>query len=443
MPGRRIFRQIDGHQVRAHALTHAHPDHQGASKEVCERLAHSALVRARRRRGDGDAVSSGSSRHRSTGRSNGPGRARRIRSRGASRRATRSPASGSCTFPATRPATSPTGASPTACWCWATCSTTWTSRPAFAAFTSRRPSSRPIPRATASPPGGSRRSSPSLVCFGHGPPLRDTRGVRGLRAEAAAVAQTATMAASGAAAAATSRPSRTRTVRRAAGVGRRRPEARRLRRHPAEHRVENRNGPAIDAPQRIDDGARGRDRAGGPTRARPARREASGTAGSRRSRLQRSPRDLAQALRAGGRAQPGRDQHQQAGSRAASQRQRLTPMPPISAKTSTPAARNVAMATPAARRRGLPASATHARREPGGDRGQQRPGGARQQQAEGDRRRERDRARVESPPQRRSTGIGRPARAPLAPRFGRPPLQAAPVDEHLDDAGEGRPCEQS
>jgi glyoxylase-like metal-dependent hydrolase (beta-lactamase superfamily II) len=36
--GRRIFRQIDGHPVRTHALTHAHPDHQGASKEVCERL---------------------------------------------------------------------------------------------------------------------------------------------------------------------------------------------------------------------------------------------------------------------------------------------------------------------------------------------------------------------------------------------------------------------
>jgi hydroxyacylglutathione hydrolase len=36
--GRRIFRQIAGREVRAHALTHAHPDHQGASHEVCERL---------------------------------------------------------------------------------------------------------------------------------------------------------------------------------------------------------------------------------------------------------------------------------------------------------------------------------------------------------------------------------------------------------------------
>jgi hydroxyacylglutathione hydrolase len=36
--GRRIFRQLKGHNVSAHALTHAHPDHQGASHEVCEKL---------------------------------------------------------------------------------------------------------------------------------------------------------------------------------------------------------------------------------------------------------------------------------------------------------------------------------------------------------------------------------------------------------------------
>jgi len=35
---RRIMRQIDGRQINAHALTHAHPDHQGASHEVCGRL---------------------------------------------------------------------------------------------------------------------------------------------------------------------------------------------------------------------------------------------------------------------------------------------------------------------------------------------------------------------------------------------------------------------
>ncbi|MGH2837778.1 MAG: MBL fold metallo-hydrolase [Thermoleophilaceae bacterium] len=36
--GRRILRQLKGRQVAAHALTHAHPDHQGASHEVCSQL---------------------------------------------------------------------------------------------------------------------------------------------------------------------------------------------------------------------------------------------------------------------------------------------------------------------------------------------------------------------------------------------------------------------
>lgn len=35
---RRILRQLRGHAVSAHALTHAHPDHQGASHAVCEAL---------------------------------------------------------------------------------------------------------------------------------------------------------------------------------------------------------------------------------------------------------------------------------------------------------------------------------------------------------------------------------------------------------------------
>ena len=36
--GRRILRQLAGHPVSAHALTHAHSDHQGASAELCETL---------------------------------------------------------------------------------------------------------------------------------------------------------------------------------------------------------------------------------------------------------------------------------------------------------------------------------------------------------------------------------------------------------------------
>jgi len=35
---RRILRQVADHGISAHALTHAHPDHQGASHAVCERL---------------------------------------------------------------------------------------------------------------------------------------------------------------------------------------------------------------------------------------------------------------------------------------------------------------------------------------------------------------------------------------------------------------------
>jgi hydroxyacylglutathione hydrolase len=35
---RRIFEQIAGMRIDAHALTHVHPDHQGCSHVVCERL---------------------------------------------------------------------------------------------------------------------------------------------------------------------------------------------------------------------------------------------------------------------------------------------------------------------------------------------------------------------------------------------------------------------
>jgi hydroxyacylglutathione hydrolase len=36
--GSRILRQLRGRDVNTHVLTHAHPDHQGASHEVCEAL---------------------------------------------------------------------------------------------------------------------------------------------------------------------------------------------------------------------------------------------------------------------------------------------------------------------------------------------------------------------------------------------------------------------
>jgi hydroxyacylglutathione hydrolase len=34
----RLLKQLEGHEVTAHALTHAHADHQGASNAVCEKL---------------------------------------------------------------------------------------------------------------------------------------------------------------------------------------------------------------------------------------------------------------------------------------------------------------------------------------------------------------------------------------------------------------------
>jgi hydroxyacylglutathione hydrolase len=34
----RLLKQLDGHEVSAHGLTHAHADHQGSSHEICETL---------------------------------------------------------------------------------------------------------------------------------------------------------------------------------------------------------------------------------------------------------------------------------------------------------------------------------------------------------------------------------------------------------------------
>jgi hydroxyacylglutathione hydrolase len=36
--GNGIFKQLEGHRVGAHVLTHAHPDHNGVSKQICERF---------------------------------------------------------------------------------------------------------------------------------------------------------------------------------------------------------------------------------------------------------------------------------------------------------------------------------------------------------------------------------------------------------------------
>jgi glyoxylase-like metal-dependent hydrolase (beta-lactamase superfamily II) len=51
----RILRQLQGTTVTAHALTHAHPDHQGSSKSVCEALGIPLWCGE----GDADAMESG------------------------------------------------------------------------------------------------------------------------------------------------------------------------------------------------------------------------------------------------------------------------------------------------------------------------------------------------------------------------------------------------
>jgi hydroxyacylglutathione hydrolase len=52
---RRIMRQVRGRNVSAHALTHGHPDHQGSSRAVCDALNIPLWCGA----GDADAVESG------------------------------------------------------------------------------------------------------------------------------------------------------------------------------------------------------------------------------------------------------------------------------------------------------------------------------------------------------------------------------------------------
>ncbi len=52
---KKILKALHGHDVAAHALTHGHPDHQGASHAVCEALGVPLWCGA----GDADAVASG------------------------------------------------------------------------------------------------------------------------------------------------------------------------------------------------------------------------------------------------------------------------------------------------------------------------------------------------------------------------------------------------
>jgi hydroxyacylglutathione hydrolase len=119
---RRIMREIADHPIRAHAITHAHPDHQGASHSVCERLGIRFWVGER----DADAaedpalIAERQPDHPIARFFFAPAPAPGTRSTAASQRATRSAAFRSSTPPAIRPARLPSGASPTACSCSAT-----------------------------------------------------------------------------------------------------------------------------------------------------------------------------------------------------------------------------------------------------------------------------------------------------------------------------------
>ena len=175
--GRRILRQVRGQPVSALALTHAHPDHQGSCHEVCEALGIPRLVRRRRRRGGrgprADAPAAAAELadpgdRPAHGRAGPPGRA------DGSARETRSAASPSWRRRGTAPATSPTGVPPTACWSSAT---SWPISAPDRLVGLREP-----PRLFSPDPAENRRSArrvaalePALVCFGHGPPLHDTR----------------------------------------------------------------------------------------------------------------------------------------------------------------------------------------------------------------------------------------------------------------------------
>jgi len=55
MAEQRILAQLEGRNVSAHAITHAHPDHQGSSHAVCEKLDIPLLCGV----GDADAMESG------------------------------------------------------------------------------------------------------------------------------------------------------------------------------------------------------------------------------------------------------------------------------------------------------------------------------------------------------------------------------------------------
>ena len=109
--GKKIVKQIGDRKLSAHALTHAHPDHQGASHHVCTTLGIPYWVAGGGRRGgrepeaDPRAAAVAPDRAVHGSRFTGPP----TRSTGRCATGTRSGTSGSSTRRATRPGTSCSG----------------------------------------------------------------------------------------------------------------------------------------------------------------------------------------------------------------------------------------------------------------------------------------------------------------------------------------------
>ena len=114
--GGKILKQIGSHKVSAHALTHSHPDHQGATHEVCSTLDIPLWVGERDADAaeDPDLIRQRQPGHPWPASTSSSSSAPAIRSTASCTRATRSPASRSSTSPAIPSATSPSGANPTA-----------------------------------------------------------------------------------------------------------------------------------------------------------------------------------------------------------------------------------------------------------------------------------------------------------------------------------------
>lgn len=172
---RRIMRQVQGTAVAAHALTHAHPDHQGSSRKVCEGLGVPFWV------GRGDAVTAESGNLAAAMPDSMLSRASRAAFAGPGHRVERELAEGDEVGGFTVIETP--GHSPGHISFWRESDRTLMLGDAVFNMNllTALPGLHPPPDFFTPDIPASRRSAqrlaelePRLICFGHGPPLRDT-----------------------------------------------------------------------------------------------------------------------------------------------------------------------------------------------------------------------------------------------------------------------------